>query len=522
VTIGRDNALAVYDWDAHDGRAEFEGLLPTGWYPADVSVARDGRTVVVANAAGAGTTGPVGPSIDEIVQSGLYPDTKIGHHSRAWVASASILRNLTHAALRSGLRQVASNNGWLQLRDRSARPHARPVAIPERDGEPSTITHVVYIIKENRTYDQILGDDTRGNGDPSLVQFGQDVTPNQHELARRWSLFDNFYSPGAVSADGHQWVTQADNPDYLEKMFNTFPAGRSYPSDGGDALAYLQTGFLWESAQQHGKSVRVYGEYAKEHVAPTHSDVPSLDRILNREYPPFDLTVSDQDKAKIFFKDLRQWESTGNAPNLVMLLLPNDHTQGSNPGFPTPQTQVADNDIALGQIISALSTSRFWPHTAVFVVEDDAQGGVDHIDGHRTTAFVASPYAARGTVIHKFFNQVNMVRTIGRILGLPPLNRMDEAATPMYEAFTDHADPRPYVTLRPSVLPAVNPAASQVSGVQREWAVASAQMDFSSPDVEANRPLLNRVIWYTAKGFDTPYPGDGRVLHPEEVRRLTT
>jgi hypothetical protein len=183
---------------------------------------------------------------------------------------------------------------------------------------------------------------------------------------------------------------------------------------------------------------------------------------------------------------------------------------------------VADNDIALGQIISALSTSRFWPHTAVFVVEDDAQGGVDHIDGHRTTAFVASPYAARGTVIHKFFNQVNMVRTIGRILGLPPLNRMDEAATPMYEAFTDHADPRPYVTLRPSVLPAVNPAASQVSGVQREWAVASAQMDFSSPDVEANRPLLNRVIWYTAKGFDTPYPGDGRVLHPEEVRRLTT
>jgi hypothetical protein len=157
---------------------------------------------------------------------------------------------------------------------------------------------------------------------------------------------------------------------------------------------------------------------------------------------------------------------------------------------------------------------------AVFVVEDDAQGGVDHVDGHRTTAFVASPYAARGRVVHKFFNQVNMVRTIGRILGLPPLNRMDEAAVPMYEAFTEIPDLRPFTALHPKVLPTLNPAASEVSGIQREWALASAQMDFRSPDVEANRPLLNRVLWYTAKGFDTPYPGDGRVLRPDEVRGL--
>jgi hypothetical protein len=417
---------------------------------------------------------------------------------------------------------VARNNGWIRLRHLPAGSAARPRAIPERDGEPSAITHVVYIIKENRTYDQVLGDDPRGNGDPSLVQFGQQVTPNQHELARRWSLFDNFFSAGAVSADGHQWVTQADNPDYVEKMFNSFPAGRSYPSDGGDALAYLPTGFLWENAQRHGKSVRVYGEYANERPGPTHSDVPSLDRVLARNYPPFDLTVSDQTKVKVFLDDLRHWESAGDAPDFTMMLLPNDHTMGTAPGLPTPQSQVADNDAALGRVIAALSASRFWAHMAVFVVEDDAQGAVDHVDGHRTTAFVASPYAARGRVVHTFYNQVNIARTIELMLGLPPMNRMDDAAVPMHDSFSDRPDMRPFEPASPNVVAATNPSASALSGLQQEWALASARMDFSTPDVEVNRPLLNRAIWYATKGFTTPYPGDRAVLRPDDVRRLGT
>ncbi len=519
VSLGRDNALAVYTFDTPDKPSPLAGLIPTGWYPAAVAVDAQNNRLVVANAQGVGTLGPEGLSTDEFADGGSYQPNVQGRTNRSWVASTSIIPLPTAKVLRDGSAQVTRNNGWDRLELAKARKDVTPKPVPDRVGEPSPIKKVVYIIKENRTYDQVMGDDERGNGEPSLVQFGKEITPNQHELARRWVLFDNFYSAGGVSADGHQWVTQADDPDYVEKLFNSFPFARSYPSGGGDALAYLPSGFLWENAQRHDKTVRVYGEYANEEStpAPTHSDIPSLQKVLDPEFPPFDQTITDQDKARLFLDDLAQWEQSGDMPDLTMMLLPNDHTMGQTPGYPTPQSQVADNDRGLGMVIEALSKTKFWSEMAVFVVEDDAQGGVDHVDGHRTTAFVAGPYAAQGTVDSTFYNQVNLVRTIEQILGLPPMNRMDVAAAPMRNAFVTKADPAPFTALQPAVIAALNPPVSSLSGIERAWAEASAKMDFSVPDVEANRPLLNRDLWYAVKGFDVTYPGDARVLRPEEV-----
>ena len=282
-------------------------------------------------------------------------------------------------------------------------------------------------------------------------------------------------------------------------------------------LAYLPSGFLWENAERHHRSVEVFGEYAKEGVTPATSDIPSLDRVLVRDYPPFDLSVPDQHRADVFLRNLAGWQRSGNMPDLAIVHLPNDHTTGTTPGFPTPQAQVADNDLALGRILEGLSKSRFWKETAVFVVEDDAEFGVDHVDGHRTIALIASPYAARAKVDSTFYSQVNLVRTIEQILGLPPMNRMDVAAAPMIDAFTTKPDLSPYRARRPEILGAKNPQASALHGAARAWTQASSRMNFSVPDVEANRALLNRVIWYTTKGYNVPYPGDARVLLPSEV-----
>ena len=244
------------------------------------------------------------------------------------------------AALAAGARTVAHDNGWDALDTAPARQDVAAVPVPVHVGEPSSIKKVVYIIKENRTYDQVLGDDKRGNGDPSLVQFGPKISPNHHAIAKQWVLLDNFYSAGAVSADGHQWVTQADDPDYVERMLSAFPSGRSYPSNGGDALAYLPSGFLWDNAERHHRSVEVFGEYAKEGVTPATSDIPSLDRVLVRDYPPFDLSVPDQHRADVFLRNLASWQRSGTMPDLAIVHLPNDHTTGTTPGLPDPPSPI--------------------------------------------------------------------------------------------------------------------------------------------------------------------------------------
>lgn len=509
VTLGRSNALAIYDIH-RESHPKLLALEPTAWYPADVDA--DGSHVVVANQQGVGSVG----------------DADAGREGRgvgSEIGSASILSLRDGAALEDRRDQVAANNGWDRISTAAPRAGVAPVAIPRRIGEPSLIKHVLYIIRENRTYDTILGDIGRGNSDPKLVEYGRGVTPNAHALATQFPLLDNFYTSGRRSNDGHQWATRAISPDYLQKQDgaterDTNPAGNfTPPSSGFDALLYSPSGFLWENALRAGKTFEDYGEYTNEDAPPpAHSDIPSLEAHVIPEFQGFNLQTPDQDRASIFKAHLALHEARDDFPDLTMLTLPNDHTGGSNPQYPTPESQVADNDAGLGQIVEAVSHSRFWKDTAIFVVEDDSQSGPDHVDGHRSPAFAISPYVRRGIVDSTYYTQVDVVRTIEQILGLGPMNPLDMAATPMRTAFTDKADLTPYTSI-PSPLGTNLPnlPLSALTGLRREWAQAMTRQDFDHLD-EASEELLNRDLWYRAKGYRTPYPGDTRVLHPWEVR----
>jgi hypothetical protein len=341
-------------------------------------------------------------------------------------------------------------------------------------GDPSKIKHVFLIVRENRTYDQVLGDIGKGNSDPALAQFGATITPNAHALADTFGLFDNFYDEGTLSADGHNWLVQADANDYIEKEFGAFY--RSYPAQGGDALAYQRDGFIWNAAQAAGQSVAAYGEYNNymTEVGPaptwseyyqdsqilegkskgplpvpesslyTYSDIPSLTAIDDHEFPPFDLDIPDQYRADVWQQSFAQSEKTGQLPNLELIWMPDDHTAGVGTGDPNPVSEVADNDLAVGRMIDTISHSKFWSSSAVFVVEDDTQNGTDHVDGHRGPLLIASPYAKRGIVDSTYYTQLNVVKTIEQILGVSPMNQEDLAAEPMFNAFTNTPDLTPY------------------------------------------------------------------------------
>lgn len=574
VSLGRNNALAVYSLKNHlYGAVEFQGLIPTGWYPAGIAVDPDKRRLIVGNNRGVGALGPEVPT-------GPWggPNIKKGKGVFAYMGSASIISFPSYSEVQTYTAQVLKNNNWMKLAqgEKAEKPREkgkvkRPVPVPKELGDPSVLKHVFYIIKENRTYDQVLGDLPRGNGDPSLVQFGRQVTPNHHFLAEQFILFDNFYDSGTNSADAHQWVTQAFVVDYIEKSYGGFV--RTYPFNAGDSLAYPQTGFLWENALKFGKSVRVYGEYASGLKADdivigpwmtpwmppakapwlggsetegglwtdfykealiiagklqgtprvkleAYSDIPSLDRILSREYPPYRQNIPDQYRVEVFLKEFEGYVKNGDLPNLVIMALTNDHTEGTKPSYPTPAAMVADNDLAFGRVVEAISNSPYWKNSVIFVMEDDAQFGVDHVSGHRTMGFVISPYAKRGVVDNRYYTQLDMIRTIEQILGLPPMNQMDMAIDPqvMKDVFTDKPDFTPFKVLPNQVaLDTLNPPlAALEDGIQKEWALAMYKLDFSEADA-ADTKLLNRVIWYSTKGWDRPYPGDERVLHPDDV-----
>lgn len=562
VSLGRNNAIALYRLGGRMYDAvRFAGLIPTGWYPTGIAVDKANRRFIVANGKGVGSLGPeatVGPD----------PATnKTGKWVHSNQGSASIITFPDAKDLRAYTTKVLKNNNWTELATGQDAPGPRrdreAVPLPERLGEPSVFKHVFYIIKENRTYDQVLGALPQGNGDPNLVQFGRAVTPNHHALAEQFILFDNLYDSGSNSADGHQWVTQAFVVDYLEKSFGGFV--RTYPFNGGDALAYAPSGFLWENAMRHGKSVRVYGEYVNglradgveigpwtgflgEGVAEggawmdfykdslilagqmsgslhatleAHSDIPSLEAIINKSYPPYRQNIPDQYRVEVFLKDFSQYVKQRNLPELVIMCLTSDHTEGAQPSYPTPRAMVADNDLALGRVVEAISHSPYWKDSVIFVIEDDAQNGVDHVDGHRTIGFVVSPYTKRGVVNSRYYTQIDFIRAMEQILGLPPMNQMDLAVEPtsLKPAFKKTPTFTPYVAT-PNQIPLdeLNPSLTSLSGLQKQWALASAQLDSSKPDA-ADEKLLNRVIWYATKGFDKPYPGDERVLAPHEVHK---
>ncbi|HEU0130329.1 MAG TPA: bifunctional YncE family protein/alkaline phosphatase family protein [Mycobacteriales bacterium] len=507
VSLGRANAVAVYRWPDPARPATLLGLLPTGWYPDAVAVDAPRRRLVVAHAKGLAA-----PPASFGALAG-HPDAADVRGERGGL---TLVAFPSAAALRDGTRAVAELNGWAAAAAARLAPRrgVAPVPVPARVGEPSTIKHVFYVVKENRTYDQVLGDDPRGDGDPRYLQFGESVTPNQHLLAKRFPLLDNVYVSGTVSADGHQWAMQANVTDYVERQFGSFARGYSY--DGGDALAYAPTGFLWENALRHHRSVRVYGEFADHRDRTgTRSDVPSLDRVLARHYPPFTLEVSDAERMRVLLGDLAAQVPKHGVADLTIVQLPLDHTHGLVPGRPTPQSDVADNDAALGRLVDWLSHSPIWHETAVFVVEDDAQDGLDHVDGHRTTMFVASPYARAGLVDHTFYTQVDVVRTVEQILGLPPMTVMDLVARPMTTVFATAPDVTPFVAV-PRLLPeTTNPEPAALTGAARAWAEASEEWDLDHPDA-APEQQLNRAIWYAVRGF-VPYPGDGRVLLPSDL-----
>ncbi len=541
ATLGGVNAVAMLDVRGAPGAAApLRGLIPTGWFPSSIDISADGSTIAVGTlfGVGAGTGKTAG-------KEGRYVFAERGSVNMIAMPSDAELPAYTVSVAENNRLHLATGAAALSLVPRAAEV-AR--AVPQRPGEASLIDHVVYIIKENRTYDQVLGDIGKGASDSSLTMYGRDVTPNTHALSEQFVLLDHFFASGGNSADGHNWLTQANETAY--PMWPLY-FGRSYPSEGNDPLTYSSGGFLWESALAKGKRVVSFGEYAPapsdsvpgvraklmaayrdaatynsawsrrtlKKMYNTRSEIPSLDRILVREYPGWTQEVPDVIKADILIEHLKEWESAKQMPHLTLLVLPNDHTQGTGAGWCTPSACVADNDLALGKIVEALSHSSFWKSMAILVVEDDAQNGVDHIDGHRTVAMVASPYARRGVIDSTFYSQPSMVKTIELMLGLPALSMFDLVATDMRASFigsTEKPDFRPYTALTPKQsLFETNVKVGEIKGpdaaARRAAAVASGRMNFRDPDA-APTEKLNRILWGEAKGWKAKYPEVKRSL----------
>ncbi|HVY71148.1 MAG TPA: phosphoesterase, partial [Verrucomicrobiae bacterium] len=461
------------------------------------------------------------------------------YNSHQYFGTLSLLPVPDKNRLAAATRQVLANyrRAALDHAKLPPRPGVAPRPVPERPGEPSVFKHVVYVIKENRTYDQVLGDIKEGNGNLDLCVFGERFTPNQHKIAREFALLDNTYCSGILSSEGHQWATTAFSTDYMEKSFAGFP--RSYPDgmedDDVDALAYAPTGFIWDNAIKHGKTVRDYGEFAigvtgwknpQGKKSPRFLDfyrdfvngtgllnigsrpaVESLRPYLATNTIGWDLSVPDIFRAAQFIKELREYERTGSFPHLAIICLPNDHTSGTSSGSPTPAAQVADNDLAFGQIVEAISHSKFWKDTCILGIEDDPQAGWDHVSGYRTTAYVASPYTKRRAVVHTQYNQPGLLRTMELILGLPPMNMMDAIATPMFDCFTDAPDFTAFDSV-PSNIPLdqMNPEPKAIHDpAQRAYAIASASLPLAEVD-KCPEDLLNRIIWNAQKGSQILYP----------------
>jgi hypothetical protein len=511
AACGGINAVAVVT--AADGR--IRGLIPTAWYPNGLALSPDGKWLAVSTLLGAGS-GWQGE-----------PNRRYVHSNRGSVA---VLPVPDAHQLASYTTAVAENN-HITMAPAPRAPAARPTAIPSRSGDPTPIEYVVYIIKENRTYDQVFGDIPRGNGDPKLTMFGESVTPNQHRLAQQFVLLDNFYATGGNSGDGHQWVTQANETAYC-----LWPGyqGRSYPFDGTDPIAFSSGGFLWDLALARKKTVRVFGEYAGRLTdsAKGRKDlleawkrgedftnrwqvkapIEALNKILAPNFPPYGLGVPDVVRAQIFLADLKKWVAAGSMPNLVIMLLPSNHTLGTSPEASTPAAMVADNDLALGQIVDALTKSPFWKKMAILVVEDDAQNGVDHVDGHRTVALAVSPYARREHVDSTFYSHQSMVKTIELILGLPTMSIFDLIANEMRASFTDTPDFTPYDAVEPAQsLFDTNPPLKALRGTARRAAEASLKMRWDVPDAVPTE-RLNRIVWGAVRGWNTPYPPPPRAV----------
>lgn len=528
VANGTQNAVAVVAFDPADRESKLLGLIPVGWFPGAIVLDAPRRRLHVANIKGIGN-----------VRKKDKGSGGEGFNSHQYFGSLSLVPVPGKKDL-PGLSAIVYHNyrreqlALARLPPRAGQP-ARPV--PERIGEPSVFKHVVYVIKENRTYDQVLGDIPAGNGDASLCIFGERVTPNQHKLVREFALLDNTYCAGILSADGHQWSTTAFATDYMEKSFAGFP--RSYPDgmgeDENDALAYSPGGFIWDNVIKNGRTLRNYGEFAAPSVKwrdPKKKGDPDFlacyrtwkgetDEVVFASYPMiesirtyhptnyvgWDMSVPDQYRADFILRELKEFEAKGEFPALTIICLPNDHTSGTRKGAPTPAACVADNDLAFGRIVEALSHSRFWREMVIFGIEDDPQAGWDHVSGYRTTAYCVSPYTRRGATVSTQYNTTSIIRTIEQILGLPPMNQFDATATPMFDCFTGTPDFAAFNAVPNNVpLDEMNPAPQAIHDpLLRRNAIASARMNFRKVDA-CPEDTLNRILWYAMNGSAAPYP----------------
>ena len=540
------------------------GMIPVAYAPSSVVLDEADNVLIVANDKGIGTRNSFETD---------YGVTDYNTHQDN--GTVSIVPVPNSGTLEAMTNQVFENNHWdLTQNIKSAAggtPHAKPVAIPAKIGDPSLIKHVFLIIRENRTYDQILGDVAAGNGDPSLAVFGGKDTPNAHALVKRFPLFDNFYDPSRQSADGHQWITEGMAP-YADDIQSPDWV-RSYPGgNAGDALAYQNKGFLFSEAAAAGLPVKIYGEYVEndtfkqpngstsepswsqfyadsqcfeggpgcappgvpgettlyyQNTVQAQSSLPAVSNHLIKNFPQFDLGIPDQFRVDLWVQDFNNDVAAGTVPALSILWVMDDHTGGP----PTPDAEQADNDLAIGRIIDYISHSNVWSTSAIFIEEDDAQNGVDHVDGHRSPGYIVSPYAVQnGPTDHTYYTQVNMTRTIEQILGLPPMNQFDLVASPMRTAFVKGTPPadnfKPWTHV-PNQVPlnqgvtasAANTTDSPtVKALRAAWLQKKTQIfagKLTKPDSE-DPDTVNHLNWYMSTGFKRPYPGESKVRPPSD------
>ncbi|HEU4904120.1 MAG TPA: alkaline phosphatase family protein, partial [Flavisolibacter sp.] len=499
-----NNCLAVFDV-AKPGFSQSKGFIPTGWYPTNVKVI--GRTIYVANGKGLSSApNPYGPNPVQKNEEVVYQHgdsskpTKVQYIGGLFRGSLSMIPIPSAKTLAAYSRQVYQNTPYSKKKETTAWVE-KGNPIPSGKGEKSPIKHVFYIIKENRTYDQVLGDMKEGNGDPSLVLFGENITPNQHALARQFVLLDNFYCNAEVSADGHNWSLGAYATDYLEKTWPTSYGGRGghYDAEGNREIANNKGGFLWDNCRRAGVSYRTYGEFADDYKP----NIPVLKDHFCPYYTSWDQRVRDTTRFNQWRRDFDSLLAINKVPQLNTLRLINDHTEGLSKGRPTPFAHVADNDLAVGMLIEYLSRSSIWKESAVFIVEDDAQNGADHVDAHRTTAYVAGGFVKRAFVDHTMYATTSMVRTIELILGLPPMSQYDAAATPMWRCFSAKADLTPFKSL-PSNVDLDNRNIA-VNEWQRRSELFNLDKEDAVPDLE-----FNRVLWHGIKGDHVPFPAPKR------------
>lgn len=500
VANADNNNIAMFDIRER-GKTRSLGFIPVGWYPTSVRFADEGSGILVTNGKGlTSRDNSKGPnplrepprSVREYI-GGLFKGT------------LSLIPSPTPAQMAKWTKDAYAVSPLLNDEQPNLQALAKDSIIPARVGESCPIKHCVYIIKENRTYDQVFGDLKQGNGDANLCVFPESVTPNHHALAKEFVLLDNFYVEGEVSADGHEWSMAAYATDFVERVWPlNYRGGKEklgYTSEGGYEIAFPSSGYIWDNCKKSNVSYYSFGEFIQNGALgmPGRARVPALEGHFDPFYRSYDLEYADVDRAKRFAEKMKEFEQAGNMPQFIVLRLPNDHTIGTRVGKKTPTAMVADNDLALGQIVETISKSKFWPESAIFVVEDDAQNGSDHVDAHRTVALAISPYIRRGSVDSTLYSTSSMLRSMELMLGMEPMTQFDAAANPMYSSFGKTMDAKQFTHLPAQVdLNATN--------TENAWgAIESESMNFVKEDA-ADDLLLGDIVWRSVRGANSPMP----------------